>query len=411
VVLREMNRPDDAKTAYLDLLAKKPDDVAALMGLAELAAAQGDRHEAADRLKQAIAAAPRNPAPGQQLVRLYASDRDWDDALKAVQTLEATFPANPTVVDLAASLRAEMGDLAGAAAEFRALTQRLPNADSVWWRYAGYQDRAGDKEGARTSLQRALEIAPTNATYLEDLVKLDYTTKGTDAALATARSFASKQPAFSDVMVAQVLAYAKRLPEAIDVLTQAQKQHPATIITVRLALLTYAEGKHDEARQMLQSWVKDHDNDVAARVGLADLLMVDHNYDGAQTVYEAVRQRAPDNVVALNNLAWLYARKHDPKAPELARQAYRLAPSPQTSDTLGWALVSDGDAKTALPYLQRAGTALPKDAAIQYHLAVALKDTGENGQARELLQQVLKTNAMFEGKDDAQKLLEQLQHG
>ena len=73
--------------------------------------------------------------------------------------------------------------------------------------------------------------------------------------------------------------------------------------------------------------------------------------------------------------------------------------------------MSDGDAKTALPYLQRAGTALPKDAAIQYHLAVALKDTGENGQARELLQQVLKTNAMFEGKDDAQKLLEQLQHG
>ncbi len=281
----------------------------------------------------------------------------------------------------------------------------------MWWRYAGYQDRAGDREGARASLQRALQIAPTNATYLEDLVKLDYAVKGTDAAIATARSFATQQPAFSDVMVAQVLAYAKRLPEAIDVLTKAQAQHPATIIVVRLALLTYAAGKHDEARQMLESWVKDHDDDTAARIGLADLLMVDHDYDAAQATYEIVRQRAPDNVIALNNLAWLYSRKHDAKAQGLARQAYRIAPSPQTADTLGWALVSDGDAKTGLPYLQRAGTALPQDPAIQYHLAVALKATGENSQARDLLLQVLKANTAFDGKDDAERLLNELQHG
>ena len=140
-------------------------------------------------------------------------------------------------------------------------------------------------------------------------------------------------------------------------------------------------------------------------------MMVDHDYDAAQAAYEVVRQRDPGNVVALNNLAWIYARKHDPKAEDLARQAYRLAPSPQTSDTLGWALVSNGDAKSGLPYLQRAGAALPDDAVIEYHLAVALKDTGEQGQARELLEHVLKTKTTFDGKDDAQRLLDQLQHG
>lgn len=411
VVLREMNQADGAKKAYLDLLERKPDDLPAMMGLAELAVASGDAKEVVKRLQQARQIAPKNPTPGERLVQFYGFQRNWDAALKLAQELEAQFPANPSVVDLAASVRAEMNDLAGAAAEFRSLTQKLPNSDTVWWRYAGYQDRAGDKDGARTSLQKALAIAPGNQTYLEDLVKLDFTTRGLDAAIATARSFAPQQPVFSDILVAQALGYSKRYADASDVLTKAQRLHPSSIAAVRLAMLTYASGKREAARRMLESWVKDHDGDIPARIGLADLLMVEHEYDAAQAIYEFVHERAPSNVIALNNLAWIYAKKRDGRAPEFARQAYRLAPSPQTADTLGWALMSDGDAKGALSYLKRAGAALPEDASIQYHLAVALKATGERDQARALLEQALKAPAPFDGKDDARRLLEELQRG
>jgi predicted Zn-dependent protease len=344
-------------------------------------------------------------------VRLYGFQRDWSSALKLAQELEGQFPENPSIVDLAASVRAEMNDLPGAAAEFRALAQKVPNSDSVWWRYAGYQDRAGDKEGARASLKKALSIAPTNATYLEDLVKLDYGTKGVDTAIETARSYAANQPVYSEVLVAQVLGYAKQYPRAIEVLTKAQREHPATVIAVRLAMLTYATGKRDAARQMLEGWVKDHDTDIAARVGLADLMMVEHDYDGAQKTYEFVREHAPGNVIALNNLAWIYTKKHDKQAPDLARQAYRLAPSPQTADTLGWALMSAGQGKEALSYLRRAGAALPDDASIQYHLAVALRAAGDKDEARALLEQAVKTPAPFDGKDEARRLLEELQRG
>jgi len=411
IVLREMKQTDAAKQTYLDLLAKKPDDVAAMLGLAELAVSSGDTKEAVKRLTQARQMAPRNPLPGERLVRLYGYMRDWDSALKLAQDMEAQFPADASVVDLAASVRAEMNDLAGAAAEFRALTAKLPNSDSVWWRYAGYQDRAGDKEGARASLTRALSIAPDNQTYLEDLVKLDFTTKGLDAALATARSYAAQQPIYSDILVAQALGYAKRYDQAIDVLTKAQRVHPSSLAAVRLAMLTYAAGQREAARRGLESWIKDHDDDIQARIGLADMQMVERDYDAAQAVYELVHKRAPNNIIALNNLAWIYARKHDPKAQELAHQAYRLAPSPQTADTLGWAMMSSGDAKGALAYLRSAGAALPQDASIQYHLAVALKATGQPDQARVVLEQALKTPAPFDGKDDARRLLEELHRG
>jgi putative PEP-CTERM system TPR-repeat lipoprotein len=411
VVRRELNDLDGAKQAYLDLLERKPDDLPAMMGLAELAAMSGDTKEAVKRLAKAREIAPRNPAPGERLVQFYGFQRNWDAALKLAQEMEAQFPADPSVVDLAASVRAEMNDLPGAAAEFRALTQKLPNSDMVWWRYAGYQDRAGDKEGARTSLQKALAIAPDNQTYLEDLVKLDFSTKGLDAAVTTARSFSREQPVFSEILVAQALGYSRRYADAISVLTKAQRANPSSLGAVRLALMTYASGNREDARKSLEAWVKDHDGDVGARVGLADLLMTEHDYDGAQAIYEFVHARAPTNVIALNNLAWIYAKKRDARAPEFARQAYRLAPSPQTADTLGWALMSGGDTKGALSYLKRAGAALPQDASIQYHLAVALKASGDKDQARVLLEQALKGTTSFDGKDDAQRLLDELQRG
>ena len=411
VVKRELNDLDGAKQAYLDLLERKPDDLPAMMGLAELAAMAGDTKEAIKRLQKAREIAPRNPAPGQRLVQFYGFQRNWDAALKLAQELESQFPTDPSVVDLAASVRAEMNDLPGAAAEYRALTQKLPGSDMVWWRYAGYQDRAGDKEGARASLQKALSIAPDNQTYLEDLVKLDFTTKGLDAAIAAARSYGGPQPVFSEILVAQALGYSKKYADAISVLTKAQRAHPSSLGAVRLALMTYATGDRAGARQSLETWIKDHDDDIGARIGLADLMMAEHDYDGAQAIYERVHARAPANVIALNNLAWLYARKHDGRASDYARQAYRLAPSPQTADTLGWALISGGDAKGALTYLKRAGAALPQDAAIQYHLAVALKASGDKDQARVLLEQALKGTAAFDGKDDAQRLLEELQRG
>ncbi len=364
------------------------------------------------RLPLANDAAPKDPTPGQRKVQLYAARHDWKNAVSAAQDLESRFPRNPGVVDLAAVTRSQAGDAAGAAAEYHDLTARIANSDRLWRRYAVFQDHAGDMADARASLLKAHTLNPANEAYMEDLVRLDYTTKGAAAAIETARGFAADHPVVSELLVTLVLVSDKRAPEAIDELTKAQQSKPAAPIAVRLAELTFASGKHDEAKAILQSWIKDHDDDVVGRIGLGDLLMVERDYDAAQAVYEAARGRAPTNVVVLNNLAWLYARKHDARAPDLAREAYRLAPTPQTADTLGWILVGGGDPKGGLRLPQASEPrALPNDSLIQYHFAVALKATGDKDGAKTALEQALKENAAFDGKDDAQKLLEELNHG
>jgi len=54
------------------------------------------------------------------------------------------------------------------------------------------------------------------------------------------------------------------------VLKEGQLQHPTTELAVRLAALTFAAGRHDAAKHLLQSWLDAHDDALPARLALAD---------------------------------------------------------------------------------------------------------------------------------------------
>ena len=410
-VLVAEKRPDDAKGVLQELVQKNPNDSRSLVMLAQIAAGQKQFDEAADHLREAQKVAPKDPSPGMKLVQLYAGQKDWAKAGEAMRTLEASFAADPGVIELSAGLRADQGDAAGAVATYRPLVDRFPKSAPVVARFALLQSRAGDQDGARASLAKAVSLAPHDPELMQELVNFDLAKKGPDAALATAKSFATDEPQLSQLLAADVLARSNRTDEAIAMLTAAQERHPSSIGDARLAALLYKTGKRDDAKTRLQSWIKGHDDDVAGRVALADMLMQEHDDDGAQTLYEQARQKAPNDVIALNNLALLYAKKKDPRGPALAATAYRLAPRPEIADTLGWSLVSSGKASEALPYLREAGAALPQNASVQYHLAVALDATGSKDEARTLLEKVMKSEGSFDDKADAQRLLDTLQRG
>ena len=116
----------------------------------------------------------------------------------------------------------------------------------------------------------------------------------------------------------------------------------------------------------------------------------------------------PRNVVALNNLAWIYQQLGDKRARATAQRAYVLLSNAQTADTLGWILVSEGD-KSGLVMLRQAnaegGAADPR---IRYHYAVALKQSGNKDEAVKLLTQVVASEVAFDEKAAAKTLLEEL---
>ena len=128
-------------------------------------------------------------------------------------------------------------------------------------------------------------------------------------------------------------------------------------------------------------------------------------YDQAETHLNAVLAKNPRQGDALNNLAWLYQKRGDPRAEATAQRAYLLAPGPESADTLGWILTSGGAPARGEVLLRIAGSQQPADPRIQYHLAVALNDTGKKADAVKVLQGVVAAKGDFDEKTQAQKLL------
>jgi cellulose synthase operon protein C len=402
-----LDKLGDAKAVLQGLVKRQPDSTADVIALARVEARQGDEAGAADLLKKAQQSAVKDPSPGLALLQLYGAAKERDKAQAYARDLEGFFPANAAVIDAVATLKTAAGDPRGAATEFAKLVQASPDAPAVLMRYALYQNAAGDKAGAGASLRKAVVLAPHDAGAMEALVSFEMSTDGADAALAAAQSFAKSEPQISKLLSADVLAQAGHADQAVELLAAEQKERPSDVTVARLGELLYATGKHDEAKRLLTEWIKDHD-DAGPRISLATIYASEHADDQARALYEAAHEKQPYNLVLLNNLALLYANKRDGRALDLAAMAYRMAPSPNTADTLAWVLVSDNRAKDALPLLHDANTALPKNPSIAYHFAVALNATGQEKEARTVLEPIIRSGASFDDEAAAQQLLKKL---
>ena len=84
--------------------------------------------------------------------------------------------------------------------------------------------------------------------------------------------------------------------------------------------------------------------------------------DAAIQSYEQIIETSPNDVGALNNLAFLYYQRGDQRGLELARRAYELAPShPVVMDTYGWLLVEAGEVERGLPILRESVQVLARE--------------------------------------------------
>jgi Tfp pilus assembly protein FimV len=88
-----------------------------------------------------------------------------------------------------------------------------------------------------------------------------------------------------------------------------------------------------------------------------------------------------------------------------------LSPGPQTADTLGWILTTDGNARDGAVLLRQATSDATSDPSILYHYAVALKDIGDKNGAKQQLESVVGNKGEFKEKADARKLLDEMARG
>lgn len=129
---------------------------------------------------------------------------------------------------------------------------------------------------------------------------------------------------------------------------------------------TQAPGMVDE---LTSDWAQAAPDSIAGHMARADWLMINGQEIVAANHYEQVIAKQPNNVAALNNLAWLLREDNKSRALELATRARELAPeSAAVLDTYGWVLHLSGRHSEAKPVIEKALSLAPDSAEIQAHL-------------------------------------------
>ena len=435
---------DGAREAFADTLRQHPASVEAKLNLAKILALQGRQDEGEGLLREILAKDPANAQALTPLVQLLVQEKRWPQAIEAVTTARTTAPKNaaltamlsdlyvgsgdprrgvevltgmqaqgalpPALMEALARAQAAAGDADAAKATYREALQAHPDDLAARQAQVGLLLRTKDVKGAKAALRDALKQAPGNLGVMSSMVSLEAQTAGEDAALKLATDLRDDPANLpnSALLRGDELMRSKRFSEAARAFLDEYKLNQTAPLAVRLASARAAQGREDEATSVLQEKLaRDPGNaDVAQMLALLD--MKAKRYDAAGSHLETVLAQQPGNVVAMNNLAWLYQQKGDGRARNLAQRAYLRAPTPDTADTLGWIMVGQGDARSALQLLEQSNRGRPGDPTVAYHLAVALKDAGRKEEAVKLLQPIVSGSNGFADKPAASKLLHDL---
>ncbi len=399
-----------AESRFRSVLDVDPKNVEAMVALGRLAAMQGDKAAAIKQLRQAIAKVPGSTKAHAALIMLYTRNGQFDQASKVAEKLAAAQPDNPVALNALGAARLNAGQSAKAVEALRKAVKLAPDKPGYRVNLARAQIVGKDLAGAESNLAAVVEKDPRQVQAASLLAFVKLQKHDLPGAIALARKLqgqdATRAAGFAlegDLYMAD-----KTYAKAAEAYRKGlQVEQTRSLVIKRFLALSRSGAAHPG--QVLRDWVDQHADDAASRMLLAEYYLARGQDKEAAGQYEQVLKNYPSNVMALNNLAWIYVGEHDPAALETARRAHDLAPSsPSVQDTYAWALLRAGRADAALPLLTRAAKAAPKVPDIQYHLAMAKARTGDKAGARATLEPLLKSGARFQGRKDARKLLLEL---
>lgn len=409
---------------------EQPDNIAAKLTRGQIAARQGDTDEARRYFEQAAAATAENPAPLIALANLANAQGNTEQSGKHLRAAVTMAPDNRQALQaLANTLTMEESK--------SFLTQLLEdNPDAVGPRLVLLEtallegnEQATDDHTAilleSTEANTPARLTPFVAGIYSGVAAKSIRAEELDRAKAILDRARALFPENEDTSLqSAALAFqTDHKSEALDILRETKLLHPDSARPFRLeAAQMSREGKYKEAAELYQLALQKQrtpETEVryaqelqrseqsakaievleAAKTAFPDQTQITFvlalayqeadKIKEAKASYEELLKTQPENVIVLNNLAWLYQQSEDPRALDIAERAFELSPeSAAVADTYGWILFTTGRQADSLPILEKAHELEPESEEIALHLAEAYKAAGEQGKAKAILEKI-----------------------
>lgn len=380
------NKPEQAIARVQAVVNKNPDQWAAMVLLSELSLGNGGSVEQSlELLKKAIKASPLTAEPRLKLIELSLRRRLFKDALAYSRDALAALPNDERLLDATGRAQFLSGDVEQAASTFRSLVNLVPKSAAPLVELARIYDTQGRRDSALSTLQRAVEVEPSNESVQNAYVQLLVDSRQTNQALAHARrqrELRPKEP-LPYVLLASVQERTRDTAAAAETLRDGLAKTQRPELARRLFVLLVRTGKVNEARSFATQWMQRNPQDQVFEYSLAELEISEGALKSAEERLRRVVSRYPGDVLALNNLAWLAARRGDTESVKLARRAVGISPDrPDLLDTLAFALSVSGKHQDALAIQRRAIELAPDAPLFRLGLAKVALAAGDKSLAR-----------------------------
>jgi putative PEP-CTERM system TPR-repeat lipoprotein len=386
-----------------------PTSLQQLVGLSNLYAAAGE-FERAVRLLQSSSLRD-GQGQGEDvsdylLTLVHIRQGDLQSAEEVATRLQQRHGEAAWPLNLRGTIALLRSDVSGARPLFTKAIELEPRDVPTMLNLARVAAADNDAAKAERYLQQALEVDPAQPMALLGLAQ--YAMGRRD--FATARSLLGRAPESPARLrsEAELFVLEDQFDDAAQLLAQLFVLQPSEAIAMRAYEVARRAGRASADAQLRQ-WHADHPNAPATNFALGSVAIEAGDLAEAERRFEAVIAANPNHAATLNNLAWLYGERKDPRAIDLGVRALAAQPdNPSIADTLGWLHVQNGDAAEGLPLLARAAAALPDERDIGYHWAVALADSGDSARAIEILQRLTADTVKFASRTDAERRLTDL---
>ena len=400
-----------ARKYYLVILEKREDYLPALLQLAMLGARENNVQEVEARLEQAMKAHPTELQPRLLMARYRLSQGRPDKIAPLFAELEEVQQKSPQVLQLIALAQLSENENTEAQYTLEQLMESTTDTPGLHLMMAKAALGSGDGKRAERELRKALELDKNYLPARISLTRVMLAGGRIDEFNDQLEILQAQAPDNVDVLILRAASAAKagNSTEAIILAEQAYALAPVRGALLALASHKAISGDNNGARQLYRDWLDTHPDDVIILLVLADSLYKAQEIEGAVTQYEKVLKLDPDNVTALNNVAWHIRERKPAKALEYIQHAASLMPdSADVMDTLAVVEYGNKNYVPALRAIDRALDERPNDLTLMYHRAMILAGSGESSAAIKLLEKIFSGGDGFPEVEEAKELLDNL---
>lgn len=358
----------------------------ALMALADLSQRRDENVDATKALLQrAVQAAPDAPEPRFKQIEFLIQKRLLQETLTAAQEATAALPHDLRVLDVVGQAQMAAGDTEQAINSFRRLAALDAASPTAYIRLADLFKATGQQEQAEVALKKALEIAPENVGAQASLLALLALSGRTGDALNYAQSLQRRAPSAVGGYLAEAAfhRYMKAPQAALAAYRRGvQETRDAMLMRVMYDYLLEQSRRRD-AVAVSAAWERDHAYDADNDMQLAAIDIRHREFAAAETRLTRIVKAQPKNLAALNNLAWLLAKRGSVDGVAYARRATELTPNNvAVLDTLALALAAASQFDEALAVQKRALELSPAGHDLRLTLATVALMAGRKDLAR-----------------------------